>query len=177
VRVNLLEKFESRHTKREGSTLVVGSRIYGAREDRRKRYANATGVDMVAGEGVDWVCDLSQDDSFWESPQTQFAHVDCVSVLEHCAKPWLVARNIEELMVAKATMMLTVPFVWWVHSYPSDYWRFTCEAIRSIFPRIEWAELVYAHTGLAKDGKIPSTFVDEHRYFARSEVYGFGTRQ
>lgn len=173
MRVNLLEKFESRHTKREGLTLVVGSRIYGPREDRRKRYANAVGLDMQAGDGVDYVWDLESRDVNSVGP---FDHVDCISVLEHCRKPWLVANNIEEFMSQKATMMLTVPFVWWVHAYPSDYWRFTCEAIRSLFPRINWAELVYANIKLTDSGKIPSIFEAEHRYLARSEVYGFGVR-
>lgn len=175
MRINLLEKFETRHRKKSGPTLVVGSHVYGPREDRRKRYREAVGVDMVPGEGVDWVCDLANETM---GSVQLYDHVDCISVLEHCAKPWEVAKNIEYLMNPGGTLLLTVPFAWWVHAYPSDYWRFTTEAVRSIFPRIEWAELLYANLKLTDNGKLPSLFdEEEHRYLARTEVYGFGARR
>lgn len=173
--MTLFAEFEARNPPRAGKTLVVGSRIYGEREDRRLRYADALGVDMIHGIGVDYCVDLSEPDAlFCHGP---FDHVDCISVLEHCERPWIVAQNIEERMNSRATLILSVPFVWWVHSYPSDYWRMTTEAVRSIFPRIRWRELVYAHTSIAEAGKIPSLYDErEHRYFARTEVFGAGVK-
>ena len=36
--------------------------------------------------------------------------------------------------------MLSVPFAWKFHGYPSDYWRFTREGVKKLFPRIDWDE-------------------------------------
>lgn len=45
---------------REGRTLVVGSKCYGEKQDRRKLYADAIGIDLFDGDGVDQVHDLEQ---------------------------------------------------------------------------------------------------------------------
>lgn len=157
---------------KRGRTLVVGSRIYGERPDRRALFADAIGVDAVHGPGVDVVADLEQGANIG-----MFDHVDCVSVLEHARRPWLLAATIERLLVAGGTLYLQVPFLWWLHAYPSDYWRFTVEAIRSIFPAIEWHGLKYAHQQLADGGKIPRMVTPAgHVYLARTEVCGFGEK-
>jgi hypothetical protein len=76
------------------------------------------------------------------------------------------------------TIYLTVPFVWRVHSYPNDYWRFTKEGVRSIFPGINWIRLMYAHEDLKHNDFVPQ--VDKaaggHPYLARTEVAAFGMR-
>jgi len=153
-----------------GKTLIVGSHIYGGRADRRDFHDDAIGLDMIAGEGVDLVWDL-------ENPlDMKFDHIECCSVLEHAKRPWLVAQNIEAMMSKGSTLHLAVPFIWRPHAYPNDYWRFTTEAIRLIFPAIKWKYLTYAHKKLQSEGKLPSVKVKEYPYFARTEVYGFGTR-
>jgi len=35
-------------------------------------------------------------------------------------------------------VVLSVPFAWKFHGYPSDYWRFTREGVKKLFPRIDW---------------------------------------
>ena len=158
-----------------GRTLVVGSRIYPTRTDRRKLFGDdgAIGVDLVEAEGVDVVLDFEE-----PLPLTlgTFAHVDCVSVLEHSRRPWLMAANIELVLRPGGTLYVQVPLVWWDHR-PPDYWRMTVEGVRSIFPRIAWKRLSYAHIALVEDGKMPAIKRDGHRYIARTEVCGFGTRQ
>jgi hypothetical protein len=175
----LVEEFERLYVRpKPGRTLVVGSRVYKTRQDRRKKFADAIGVDAVAGEGVDVVADL-------ERPFTLQArhrllgiqHIDCISVLEHSRKPWLIAGTLEELLPRDGTIFLTVPFTWRVHGYPDDYWRFTTSAIRELFPRIKWAKLCYSHQTMSEENRVPQVIVDGTVYFARCEVYGFGVRQ
>lgn len=123
-----------------GRTLVVGSKCYGDKPDRRKLYKDAIGLDLEDGEGVDVVHNL-------ESPlpdEWQFDHVDCFSVMEHCKRPWLMAENIEKVLRKGGTLLLAAPFCWRVHSYPSDYYRFTTQALPILFPNIEWLDMGYA---------------------------------
>ena len=35
-------------------------------------------------------------------------------------------------------MIVCVPFAWKFHGYPSDYWRFTHEGIKQLFPNIDF---------------------------------------
>jgi hypothetical protein len=172
---DLLREFEDRYVRpRAGRTLIVGSQVYGEKEDRRARYADAVGVDMLAGPGVDRVVDL--EDPLPPDLGT-FAHIECMSVMEHSRRPWLLAANLLAAMEPDATLYLTVPFVWRYHSYPGDFFRFTADGVRSLFPGIEWRRLMYASDKLREDHFLK---VDEkgetHPKLPRCEVVGFGVR-
>lgn len=159
-----------------GRTLIVGSRIYGRREDRRKAYADAVGVDMLDGPGVDVVADLEE-----APPQGLgvFSHIECWSVLEHSRRPWLLAANLESLLELGGTLHLTVPFAWRLHSYPSDFFRFSKEGVRVLFPKIEWARLMFAQDKLRDNDRVPTINKGAEAgpsWIARTEVLGFGVR-
>lgn len=168
-------KFEAkyRHPK-AGRTLIVGSRVYATREDRRRLYEEAVGVDMLAGPGVDVVANLEE--QVPDELLFYFHHIECISVLEHSRRPWLLAANIERLMAPGATLHLAVPFVWKTHGYPSDYWRFTAEAVRELFPGIKWDALMYASQEKLWQGDVkqPKQQIGDSVYLARCEVLGFG---
>lgn len=154
----------------KGVVLVVGSKVFAGRTDRRKLFKSALGLDMQSGEGVDIVHDL-------EVPLAgQYAHIDCVSILEHCKRPWLVAENIENLLVPGGTLFVSVPFVWRFHGYPSDYFRFTLEGMQSLFPRIEWVKTAYATDKLRGDPFLKTDKDGGYPMLPKSEVLGFGRR-
>jgi SAM-dependent methyltransferase len=163
---------------REGRTLIVGSHIYGGREDRRKLYPDAVGVDMVAGPGVDVVADLEDWAMVTDLLQpASFDHVECRSVLEHSRRPWLLAQNLEALMKPGATFDFSVPFVWRVHAYPSDYFRYTAEGVRALFPGIDWTRIQYAtDKHLSKIAKLEGKSIDGAVHLARCEVVAWGVR-
>jgi SAM-dependent methyltransferase len=168
------QQFERQFRKpREGRTLIVGSHVYAGREDRRGMYAQAVGIDAVAGPGVDLALNLEE-----ALPEDlgQFDHVECRSVLEHSRRPWLLAENIERLLVLGGTLDLSVPFVWSLHAYPSDLYRFSADGVVALFPRIRWAALRYAGATLTEGGKTPRAEIDGHIYIARTEVLGWGVR-
>ena len=170
------EHFEKAFVRaRSGRTLIIGSCVYPGREDRRKLYQDVVGVDMVAGMGVDEVMDLEEDSL--EKKLGKFEHVECISVLEHTQRPRLVAKNIMEAMNQDATLHLSVPFVWRVHAYPSDYWRLTISAVEFIFRGIHWKNLMYGCAGDYSLKSIPSVNIGGVLYFARAEVYGFGIKK
>lgn len=165
-----VDDFLDQHGTRNKRTLVVGSRVYGSKPDRRQLYTKAFGLDMLAGEGVDLIHDLNH-----PLPEAygKFDHIDLVSVLEHCDKPWLVAENIANCVNENATILISAPFVWRVHAYPGDYFRYSVQAYESLFPTVEWVEKGYLVGdklkklvgGINQDGKT---------YMERSEAIGFG---
>lgn len=165
-----LDKFERVYVRPEpGPTLVVGSKIYGHKPDRRKLYEQAVGIDMQAGEGVDVVADL-------EEPMSDlvgyFRHVECMSVLEHARRPWLLAANVQRMLSTGGSIFVTAPFVFRQHGYPDDYWRFTLSGLKSLFDQIDWKVALYAHVRPSKKLK---TFVKNgNRYFCRTESCAFG---
>lgn len=157
----------------DGLSLVVGSKVYAGRKDRRALYAKAVGIDLEAGPGVDIVSNLETTPS-----KVLYDHIDCVSVLEHSKAPWLLAAGIENALRAGGTLLLSVPWVWRFHGYPSDYWRFTPEGVRVLFPRIAWKALRLASNAewQKKNWALPSLMSGDSVYFGRSELIGIGVR-
>lgn len=170
IGTNILLK---RHSIGQGPVLVAGSRMYEGREDRRQLYRAAFGVDIQEGPGVDLVHNLEKP---LPAGYTGYGHVDCCSVLEHVARPWLAAQTLQDALSTGGTILVSVPFVWRVHAYPSDFWRFTPEALSILFTDIEWTETWLVSGGEIVD-KAP-TFNDESggRWFARTEVMAFGVK-
>lgn len=152
-----------------GMALVLGSKVFPGREDRRRLFPLATGLDMQPGDGVDVVHDLAQ------PFPAAFAHIDCVSLLEHCPRPWVVAENIMAMMLPGSTIFLSVPFVHRWHGYPSDYFRFTAEGVQSLFPAIAWEVIKYGHRKLTDPGqKMSCEKIDGLPFMPRCEVLAFG---
>lgn len=160
-----------------GPVLVAGSRHYEGRQWPSERYPDlkVIGVDMQAGDGVDVVANLEDA----QPDLTGFGHVDCCSVLEHSRRPWLMAQVLTDCLKPGGTILVSAPFVWRVHAYPSDYFRFTVEGVRSLFPGIEWdaLELVISRGHDRVVRKAPAITDDEGiPYLSRCEVYGFGRK-
>lgn len=166
------EKFRRKYPEREGRTLVVGSKRYDDKPDRRQLYAEAFGVDLLPGEGVDLVHDL-------EDPLPDkcglFDHIDCVSVLEHVRRPWKMAETLEQCLVDFGTIVICVPFVWRVHAYPSDYWRMTTEALPVLFPSVQWLERKYLVDGRCRK-IVPGRLSINGAWIARAELVAFGVK-
>lgn len=156
-----------------GRTLIVGSQVYRDKEDRRGRYADVVGVDMLPGPGVDRVVDL-------EEPLPDdlglFDHVECMSVLEHSRRPWLLGANVERLMRPGATLFVSVPFVWRIHGYPNDYWRMTPNGVREMFPNITWDALMLAADKIEEGPKFKVIKQAGFPFLARTETVGFGRK-
>lgn len=154
--------------RRRGRTLVVGSKIYGGKKDRRDLYEKPFGVDMLAGDGVDYVHDLEKP---LPSKVGRFDHVDCCSVLEHVKRPWLMAANITAVVNAGATILICVPFIWRLHDYPGDYWRISHEGLEVLFPEVRWKEKGFLVGGELRKG-IPK--MKEEGWMAKAETVAFG---
>ncbi len=127
-----------------GPFLEIGSRDYGSTQNLRSFFPGEEyiGLDMSQGEGVDVVADLAQPFSTVDEAlgNRRFGTIFSLSVMEHCENPFLMAKNMERLLKPGGTLVLSVPFAWRFHGYPSDYWRFTREGVKKLFPGIAWNE-------------------------------------
>ena len=123
-----------------GPFLEIGSRRYDGLPRLHELFPEGEwiGVDRSAGEGVDLVADGTA--PFEEVDKAlgrrRFATIFCLSVLEHCENPFVMAQNLTRLLEPDGLIFVSVPFAWKFHGYPSDYWRFTAEGVQKLFPDI-----------------------------------------
>lgn len=137
--VNQLRFIERHAEDLHGPYLEVGSKDYGSTQDLRgvlRHQGTYTRVDLQPGPGVDLVLDLTE--PFEEIDAAlggaRFGAVFCLSVLEHCRRPFAMAASLTRLLAPGGRICLSVPFAWKFHGYPCDYWRFTQEGVEVLFP-------------------------------------------
>lgn len=123
--------------------LEVGSKNYGNTQDLRSLFVGMgdyLGIDMEDGPGVDMTLDLTEDFEKIDAKLhgTRFGTIFCLSVLEHCRNPFKMADNMTRLLHDGGRICIGVPFSWRIHAYPNDYWRFTPEGVKCLFPKIEF---------------------------------------
>lgn len=127
-----------------GPILEIGSKRYGGFPmffDYRTLFPGGTkyvGADMEAGDGVDAVVDMTTDIAGIRQKlgMERFQTIICLSVMEHVGDITAFSQNVEELLEPGGTLVLSVPFVWEIHAYPYDYWRFTPRAIEFLYKNI-----------------------------------------
>lgn len=126
-----------------GPYLEVGSKDQGSAKDLKPLFADAgdwVGVDIEGGHGVDVTLDLTADFGEVDSALSgrRFGTVFCFSTLEHCKQPFRMAGNLTRLLRPDGHLVLSVPFAFKFHAFPSDYWRFTPEGVKILFPKLDF---------------------------------------
>ena len=61
----------------------------------------------------------------------------CMDLLEHTENPFVIAKNISDSLKKGAFLFVTVPWIWEIHYYPKDYWRFAPQGLEQLFPKME----------------------------------------
>ncbi len=89
------------------------------------------GVDMRPGPGVDWVADVEN---------LPLADGACGTVLalntfEHVRRFWHGFEEMFRILRPDGALLVAVPFFFHIHNYPSDYWRFTPEALNVLLEK------------------------------------------
>lgn len=90
------------------------------------------GTDIAAGPDVDIVADAHRLSAFVGIESFDII-VSC-STLEHIRYPMLAAHEIMKSLKASGLLFVQTHFAFPIHGYPSDYHRFTREALESLFP-------------------------------------------
>lgn len=125
------------------------------------------GVDIAAGEGVDVVVDMTAEIGEIKSllGDLRFNSVICLSVMEHVKDIYSFAKNVDAIMNPGAMIAISIPFVWELHAYPYDFWRFTPEAIEFLFPSIAFdLALSQLHTDSGKIVSLAEAKGDFNKY-------------
>lgn len=153
-----------------GPVLEVGSSKKYSAIDYREHFPKTpfTGLDLFPGEGVDVVGDLSKD--LCGLKPASFGLVICCSVLEHVEQPFRMAENILQLLSPEGSLYVSVPWVHRYHACPEDYWRFSWQGIKLLFPGILWLEKMYSTTVL-------NEFVEADRLADERLSYTIGDRK
>jgi hypothetical protein len=130
----------------KGPILEIGSKQYD--QESTVNYKELftgyeyLGIDLQDGKNVDLVLDLTDDTSTIQKKfaDQKFNTVICCSVLEHIFNIFQAGKNISQLTHSGGVMFMSVPLVWKFHAYPNDFWRFTPEAIKRLFPEFDFLE-------------------------------------
>jgi len=142
--INQFQFINEQREKLVGPFLEIGSRDYGSTQDLRSLFPDKeyVGVDLSEGDGVDVALDLTQPFDVVDGVlgSRRFGTIFSLSVMEHCDNPFLMAENMTRLLKPGGKVVLSVPFAWKFHGYPSDYWRFTAEGVKKLFPQLDWAD-------------------------------------
>jgi hypothetical protein len=135
--VDLWPLFFSEVNERNLSVLEIGSRVVMPSSTPKRAVfsgvARYVGFDYHAGQNVDIVGDvhrLAQDLS-----GEQFGAIFSLSVMEHLAMPWVAALEMVKSLEVGGIMFHNTPFSWPLHELPWDFWRFSAEAYRVLFPK------------------------------------------
>jgi len=83
------------------------------------------GVDKRVGPGVDCVANVEK------LPQSSgsVGTVIAVSTFEHVPRFWRGFEEVFRVLKADGALLVACPFYFYIHAFPSDYWRFTPAAL------------------------------------------------
>ncbi len=95
---------------------------------------------MLAGEGVDVVCDAHQLSKFVD--HNKYDLVYSLNVFEHLIMPWKVVLEINKVMQHGGIVMIFTHHAYPLHDTPWDYFRFSDNAWFALFNEATGFEII-----------------------------------
>ena len=89
------------------------------------------GLDFEAGQDVDILADIHNMSDI--VGRERFDIVISCSTFEHIQYPWIAVVEICRVLKLGGLVFVQTHQTFPVHAYPRDYWRFTCEALETLF--------------------------------------------
>lgn len=83
------------------------------------------GIDMREGPGVDRIENIERIDA----PNNSAGSILCLFTLEHVKNFYAGIKELHRVLKPGGVLIITTPFTFPIHEYPSDYWRFTPQAL------------------------------------------------
>jgi SAM-dependent methyltransferase len=84
------------------------------------------GIDARPGPGVDQIANVEE----LPFADGSFGTVVAMNTFEHVAQFWRGFEEVFRVLRADGALLLSCPFYFHIHDHPSDFWRFTPEALR-----------------------------------------------
>tara|TARA_B100000945_G_scaffold317226_1_gene319637 strand:- start:800 stop:1486 length:687 start_codon:yes stop_codon:yes gene_type:complete len=98
-----------------------------------------TGIDIQEGDGVDKVLDIcNTSDNYFKLKSKYFNTIICMQTLYSVKNPFKAAKNIYHLMNENAVLLFSDVFTHRIHRIPNDNWRFTYDAHKILFDKLEF---------------------------------------
>ncbi len=130
---DILADYFSQHLKQHctGSLLDLGCGHVPLFEAYREFVDEVVCVDWAQSlhrnEFLDYECDLNKPLPFGDC---EFDTIILSDVLEHISAPHDLWREMSRLLKPGGKVLLNVPFYYWLHEEPHDYYRYTQHALR-----------------------------------------------
>lgn len=71
-----------------------------------------------------------------------------LSVMEHLREPRVMLGEVRRILKPGGRILLQVPFMWWVHEAPHDYYRYTRHGLQYLFEKTGFVDIrIYPQTG------------------------------
>lgn len=71
-----------------------------------------------------------------------------LSVMEHLREPQVFLNEAYRILKPSGSMVLQVPFMWWVHEAPYDFYRYTRFGLQYMFEKAGFTDInIYPQTG------------------------------
>lgn len=116
-----------------GVVLDAGAGRLAWREIIRARASTYLAGDRVLTHNeLSLVCDLS---GRLPLRNGSIDTIFCCSVLEHIPEPWLVLPEFRRVLASGGHVILSVPFLYYLHGAPHDYFRFTAYGVVALARR------------------------------------------
>jgi len=178
----LAEYFKTANVKNK-KILEIGSFLVGGQEQLNLRQLSGNnnefiGMDMRDGKGVDVVAN-SHDLPFADE---EFDLIINYNTLEHDDDPFKSMKEMKRCLKNDGVLLTSTPCNFYIHDYPSDYFRYTPEGIRLLGKAFKNAEIVaFGHNyfpqqvfGMFSDGPITinmNTFIDNYSKKLRPKIH------
>lgn len=100
------------------------------------------GTDFQKGIDVDVVADLHHLSDVFDI--NRFDAIISCSTLEHVQFPWIAAVEMCRVLQTGGLIFIQTHQTYPLHAYPNDYWRFSTDALQSIFGKTVGFEMVHS---------------------------------
>lgn len=140
------DKVRARLSSLSGLVLDLGCGIRPFEADILRHADRYVGLDWshtLHGNHADIVADLNKPLPL--SDRT-VDHVVSFEVMEHLAEPRVMLAEAFRVLRNGGQVTLSVPFQWWVHEAPWDYYRYTCHGLQYMLERAGFVDVAVAPT-------------------------------
>lgn len=146
IKKALNDNVRSRVGRLSGLVLDLGCGTRPFEPDIMQRATRYVGIDWsntLHGNHADIVADLNKP---LPVKDESVDHVVSFEVMEHLAEPAVMLGEAFRVLRKGGELTISVPFQWWVHESPWDYYRYTCHGLQYLLEKAGFTDVVVTPT-------------------------------